>query len=362
MKLKVSRPNTKKKITSSNWLAFSYLLLLLVFALFAERLPLGFSPTDSDLEHVYQEPFQWYLYQTGQAFHWLGTDDIGHDLLANLVYGARTAFLVSVPAIVLATLVGVGLGLIAGYFGDTGFSLPVGKLMAFIIAGLFFFFYAFVVDLAFIYPDSNLNPTLLIAGVGIISYLLFLLFSSFLTVGALLKKSIKLPIDLIVLKTIELVGAVPRLLLILCLAAFLRPSLGIVIILSTLTYWPAMARLTRAEILKIKQLPYIEAAVALGYRPGRVILRHALPNMAVPLLVAITFGICNLIALEATLSFLGVGIPVDMPSWGRTINKIRENFTAWWLVLFPGLTLLATVLSLQNVNNLIIEFINPQKS
>lgn len=197
----------------------------------------------------------------------------------------------------------------------------------------------------------------------LLSIVVYKLLSYLLNKLWLFRQPVKLPLDLIVLKLIELIGAVPRLLLILSLAAF-APEASLVnfILLSIVTFWPGIARLTRAEILKIKNLPYIEAAVALGFHPLRVILRHALPNMWVPLLVAITFGMCNLIALEATLSFLGIGIPDDMPSWGRSISKIRENFQAWWLVLFPGLAILFTVLSLQNINSLIINRLHPQKN
>ena len=84
--------------------------------------------------------------------------------------------------------------------------------------------------------------------------------------------------------------------------------------------------------------------------------------MLVPILVAVTFGICNLIALESTLSFLGVGLPVNTPSWGRAINGFWLNPHAWWLLLFPGLNILLVVLALQNVNNYIIQLLHPGKS
>jgi peptide/nickel transport system permease protein len=177
---------------------------------------------------------------------------------------------------------------------------------------------------------------------------------------SLFRSSIRLPLDLTLMKIIELLGAVPRLLLILCLAAFLRPSVSMVVLLAMLTYWPAIARLTRAEILKIRTVPYVEAAVALGYHPGRILLRHALPNISVPLLVAIAFGLTNLIALEATLSFLGIGLPPEMPSWGRIISSARSNFAAWWLIVFPGMVITLTVISIQNVNNLILNCLNPK--
>jgi peptide/nickel transport system permease protein len=351
--------------TQRNWLiipAIGYLLLMLFLALFADWLPLPYSPTAPDLTVKLQEPFQWHLFQSTKPFHWLGTDGVGRDLLAIMVYGTRTAFLVSIPAMILAVVVGVGLGIMAGYYADSGFAWPVARLGAFIFSGLFFFYYAFGSGINLLPGQAGyVGPFLQIVTVAVLTYLLFKLLSFLLIKVPFFRRPVKLPLDLLVLKVIELIGAVPRLLLILCLAAFLPPSLVIVVLLSMFTFWPGIARLTRAEILKLKKLPYIEAAVTLGFTPTRVLLRHALPNMLVPILVAVTFGICNLIALESTLSFLGVGVPVNMPSWGRAINGFWLNPQAWWLLLFPGLNIMLVVLALQNVNNHIIYLLHPRK-
>jgi peptide/nickel transport system permease protein len=140
---------------------------------------------------------------------------------------------------------------------------------------------------------------------------------------------------------------VPRLLLVLCLASFVPPSLGGVVALCAFTYWPGLARLVRGEMIRLKGLPFMEAATALGFPHRQIILRHALPNALSPVIVAICFGISNLMALESTLAFLGIGIPPDVPSWGRAITGIRLDFSAWWLVFFPGLVLCLTVLAVQ---------------
>lgn len=343
--------------------AISYLVLMLLLILFADWLPLAFSPTFTDLAQKYQAPFQWHLYEFGQPFHWLGTDGVGRDLLAIMIYGARTAFLVSVPAMVLAAVVGVGLGLTAGYYGDNRLAWPAGKWVAGMVAGFFFLFYALGVELNFLPTQLTYGRSVLqLLILTVISYLFYKGLDLVLSKLPFSRRSITLPLDLFVVKAIEVIGAVPRLLLILCLAAFLPPSVTIVVLLSLITFWPGIARLTRAETLKLKELPYIEAAVTLGFTPVRVLFRHALPNMLVPIMVAITFGICNLIALESTLSFLGVGVPVNTPSWGRAINSFWLNPEAWWLLVFPGLNIMLLVLALQNVNNYIIQLLQPTKA
>jgi peptide/nickel transport system permease protein len=110
-----------------------------------------------------------------------------------------------------------------------------------------------------------------------------------------------------------------------------------------LTSWTEIARFTRAEFLKIRNLEYIQAGQALGYSEARIIFRHALPNGIAPALVAIAFGIASAILIESGLSFLGIGVPADVVTWGSLVNAGRENFQAWWLVVYPGLAIFITV-------------------
>ncbi|GEO07068.1 hypothetical protein AAE02nite_47320 [Adhaeribacter aerolatus] len=352
--------------THSKWItipAIAYLLLLLVLALFADWLPLAFSPGEAMAHTPLLEPFNWEMYEVGKPFHWLGTDYMGRDLLAILVYGARTALRISVPTMALATLVGVGLGIVAGYYGDTGIKWSLGKGLALLIASFFFVFFAFVARFSFL-PGNNPdgNSVLKIILVAVTSYLLnkalWFLFLKLPFFG----RRIPLPVDFFLLKIIEIFGAVPRLLLVLCLAAFFPPSVQNIIWLGMFTFWPGIARLARAETLKQKGLPYMEAAVSLGFSPVRILTRHALPNMLVPIMVAVTFGICNLIALESTLTFLGYGLPPETPSWGQAIRGFRAYTDAWWLLLFPGLCIILLVLALQNVNNYLIQRLQPNKA
>ena len=109
------------------------------------------------------------------------------------------------------------------------------------------------------------------------------------------------------------------------------------------TSWTEIARFTRAEFLKIKNLEYIQAGQALGFNEVRIIFKHALPNGIAPALVAIAFGIASAILVESGLSFLGIGVPPDVVTWGSLVNAGRENFQAWWLVIYPGLAIFITV-------------------
>jgi peptide/nickel transport system permease protein len=114
-------------------------------------------------------------------------------------------------------------------------------------------------------------------------------------------------------------------------------------VLIALTSWTGIARLTRAEILRIKKLDYIQAAKALGYSQSRIIMRHALLNGLAPALVAIAFGVASTILIESSLSFLGIGLPIDTVTWGSMLSEGRTQFSAWWMTVFPGLAIFITV-------------------
>lgn len=340
-------------------LALVYLAAFLAAVLAADWLPLGFSPNELDLDHIKQAPFQWHLYQGGRPFHWLGTDQLGRDLLANLVFGARTAVLVSLPAMVLATALGLLAGSLAGYFGDKGRTLALGQYVSAGVAACFFIFYGLVANPGAFIKTNPVYTFLYPAGILAGALLLYRLLARSLLSVRWLQRSFFLPVDLVVLKTIELVQSVPRLLLVLCLASFVPPSLGAVVGLCAFTYWPGVARLVRGEMIRLKGLPFMEAASALGLTHRQIILRHALPNALGPVIVAFCFGISNLMALESTLAFLGIGIPPDVPSWGRAITGIRLDYGAWWLVFFPGGVLCLTVLAVQAAGALLTRKITP---
>jgi peptide/nickel transport system permease protein len=140
--------------------------------------------------------------------------------------------------------------------------------------------------------------------------------------------------------------ALPRLVLLLVCASLWRPGLTTVVVVLVATGWMGVARMVRAELLGVRQRPFIDAAVAIGASSRRVLWRHALPNSLGPAIVATTLGVGNAILLESGLSFLGLGIQPPRPSWGNMIAGGRDLIvSAPWVAIAPGLALIATVLA-----------------
>lgn len=140
--------------------------------------------------------------------------------------------------------------------------------------------------------------------------------------------------------------AIPRLVLLLVFAALWAPGATMVVVVLMATGWMGVARLVRAEVLGVRTQSYVEAATALGARPGRILWRHVLPNALGAATVAITLGVGSAILLESGLSFLGLGIQPPEPSWGNMIAGGRDAIvTAPWVALSPGLALILTVLA-----------------
>jgi peptide/nickel transport system permease protein len=140
--------------------------------------------------------------------------------------------------------------------------------------------------------------------------------------------------------------AVPRLVLLLVIAALWGPGLGMVIVVLGLTGWMSVMRLVRAEVQGVRALPYVEGALALGVPSGRLLRRHVLPNALGSAIVAITLGVGNAITLESGLSFLGLGVQPPAASWGNMIAGGREwLLVAPWIALLPGVALIVTVVA-----------------
>ncbi|MGH7625571.1 MAG: ABC transporter permease [Gemmatimonadaceae bacterium] len=140
--------------------------------------------------------------------------------------------------------------------------------------------------------------------------------------------------------------AIPRLVLLLVFAALWAPGATMVVVVLMATGWMGVARLVRAEVLGVRTQSYVEAAMALGARPGRILWRHVLPNALSAATVAITLGVGSAILLESGLSFLGLGIQPPEPSWGNMIAGGRDAIvTAPWVALSPGVALILTVLA-----------------
>jgi peptide/nickel transport system permease protein len=173
--------------------------------------------------------------------------------------------------------------------------------------------------------------------------ILFRLISRLFYVGEFLKKEIYIPIDTFVSRGIELLNSVPRLILIITITSVVARSIWIVMIIIGITGWTRIARFTRAELLRIRSLEYVQAAQSLGFSSIRTIFKHALPNSLAPVFVSIAFGIASAILIEASLSFLGIGVPDDIVTWGALLNLGRQNLEAWWLIIYPGMAIFITI-------------------
>ncbi|MBD1395884.1 ABC transporter permease [Pontibacter sp. JH31] len=337
-------------------LALLYLSVLVLLVVALPWLPLPFLPNELDLSKVFAPPFHWEHYAANRPFHWLGTDALGRDVLVNIVYGARTALMISLPVMLLATGLGLFMGSSAGLFGNHKLRISNARLLLLLPSLVAMAYYTLYVpfQLALLKADMSayILPTIL--AFAIPGVLLFI-GAPMLMRWDSLKKTTPFPFDHIVLRLIETLTSIPKLIFILVLAAFAPPSLLLLSALLVLTFWTGPARLARGEMLRIKELPYFEAAISSGVTQWQLIWRHAMPNLLAPVAVSFVFGLAALLMIESTLSFLNIGVSTELVSWGRMISGIRANTAAWWLVAFPGAFLSLTVLALQTCSYYLLQ-------
>jgi peptide/nickel transport system permease protein len=219
--------------------------------------------------------------------HPLGLDDLGRDVLSRIVYGARVSLRVGFSVVILASLVGVTLGAISGYFG--GF------------------------------------------------------------------------VDVIVMRTCDILLAFPGILLAIALVAVLGPSLNNVILALATIGWVGYARLVRGQVLKVREMEFVTAAKALGAKSPRVIVLHVLPNVINPVIVMATLGLAGAILSEAALSFLGLGVQPPTPSWGAMLTAGRRYLgLANHLAIFPGAAIMLAVMGLNFLGDGLIDALDPK--
>ncbi len=307
-----------------------------------------YSPTTIDIFNTdYVGPFDRQEVKSLRWKHWLGTDELGRDAAAGMIHGARVAIAVGVIAMSIATLIGILIGALAGYFGDNRLKMSRIRLILNIFAFIIAVFYAFSAR-SYYYSNADdeggLGLQLLISGaifIGVFGIANIL--SSLLKRIKWLGQKVTIAVDILVMRLIEVLNSIPRLLLILSIVAITEPSVVNVMVIIGLISWTGIARFIRAELLRVRNLEYIEAAQALGYSESRIIWKHAIPNALTPVLIAIAFGIASAILIEAFLSFLGIGLAAEDVTWGSLLNLARGKFSAWWLAIFPGFAIFITV-------------------
>ena len=230
---------------------------------------------------------------------WFGADTAGRDVFVRTIYGARTSLLVALFATGIAVFIGVTLGLVAGYFG--------GKIDTLISRSI----------------DILLSMPIFLFAVGIAA-----------ACGATAQG---------------------------CLGGLIKPGRPLVIFVIALFSWPYIARIVRGSTLSIREKEFIEAARSLGAGNVRIMFREVLPNLVAPIIVYSTLLIPSNILFEAALSFLGLGVPQHIPSWGRMLSEAAGIFdVAWWLMLFPGLFLIATTLAFNLLGDGLRDALDPR--
>lgn len=220
------------------------------------------------------------------AEHLLGTDELGRDLYARVVHGARYSLSIAAMTAVGSVVLGTLVGLIAGFFRR---------------------------------------------------------------------------LDTPIMRVVDAMMSFPDILLAIALVAILGASLSNVVLALVLVYTPRVARVVRASTLVVRELLFVEAARAIGARTPHILWHHVLPNLLSPILVQGSFIFAYAILAEAGLSFLGVGVPPEIPTWGTMVAGSQQYAErAFWVVLFPGLAIILTALSLQLLGDGVRDMLDPK--
>jgi peptide/nickel transport system permease protein len=257
------------------------LFLVLVFGLagiFADWLA-PYNPTSNDFAAM-TEPPSW--------AHWLGTDQLGRDLLSRILFGARTAFIVGLTSSLIGGVSGLVLGVGSAYFG--------GK------------------------------------------------------------------IDLWLQRVLDVVMSFPLIIMALAVVSIFGTGVENVISAITIPLIPRCARVVRSSALAIREVPYVDAARALGYGHTRIVLMHMVPNVMAPFLVVITAFVGQAILAEASLSYLGLGVQEPVPAWGLMLQGGAEEYatTAPWIAVFPGLAIMLTVFGINLFGDALRDVLDPK--
>ena len=310
--------------------------------------PIPYSPTTQDYKNAqFTSPFGEQNISSKRWRHWLGTEALGRDVLAAMVHGTRIAFMVGLVSMFLATVIGIILGSLAGFFGDDRLKISRIGIIWTILLAIPAYFYAFQVRsytlseaIGNSFLDFAFQLLISFCILGLFGVLIYLLSKPFKKI-TWFAHQVNLPIDIIVQRLIEVLVSIPSLFLIIAIVAIAKPSIMLVMAVIGLTSWTEIARFIRAELLRVRNLEYIEAAHALGYSEIRTLFMHAIPNSISPVLITVAFGIASAILVEGYLSFIGIGIPPGTLTWGKLLSMSRS--APWWFAIAPGFAIFLMV-------------------
>lgn len=169
-------------------------------------------------------------------------------------------------------------------------------------------------------------------------------------------------VDSVIMRFVDMVISFPRLILLITIIALFEPSIFLIVAVLGLTQWPQVTRIVRGEVLSLREREFVQAGKALGFSRPRIILRHVIPNVLAPVIVAATLGIGDTIVLEAGLSFLGMGVQPPTASWGTIVADGRNNLLgAWWISTFSGLAIVFTVVSFNLAGDGLRDALDPRQ-
>lgn len=288
------------------------------------------------------------------SIYLLGTDDLGRDIFARMLQGAWVSLTVGFVAVGISTLIGVLMGGIAGYFGNSCIRLIHIITVCLISSGALL-----------LAVGARLSG--MTALVACLLYALFYLWSEKIEAkgdtpkwSGIFHKGI-ISFDTLIMRVVDIMLCFPSFFLILTVVALLPASIYNIMIVIGLTSWMGTTRFVRAEFLSLREQDFVTAAKALGVSNFRIIFRHMMPNALGPVLVSATISIATAILTEAGLSFLGFGVPPPHATWGNILaNGKRFIFDAPWITFIPGIAILIVVLSFNLFGEGLKDALNPK--
>jgi len=244
------------------------------------------------------------------GMHWLGTDSVGRDVAAGMIHGARVSLVLCVLVITMSLIAGLLIGVMMGYFGDRDLKFNLGQLAWLVICVYLISYYKM---------DAVLRSFSLWSLIATVLVSIFL-FAGLWLLDKLSFKKYSFPLDSIWQRIIEVKESLPNIFLLLAIAVVVtRPSVWTLAFTMILLYWVSIARHARIEMLKVKEEDYFIAAKAQGLPLWLTLYRHAIPNIMGPILVVVAFALSGIILMESSLSFLGIGLPLEEVTWGKLL-------------------------------------------